>query len=119
MAFPYLHSIAGRIRIKIPRVRGCADSAQKLEEQLEAFPGIELVRANPTTGNVLILYAHEEIGQREVLRVLRRLRWIGRRGRRGRDAAGVFDRSHAVGQRAAENVIAVILELAVTRLICI
>lgn len=119
MALTYLHSIAGRIRVKIPRVRGSEENANKLEEQLTALPGIDCVRANPTTGNVLILYSPELIEQRDIIRALRRLRWFRRQGRHAHGAGSVPALHHTAAQRAVENAIAVILELAVTRLIWI
>jgi hypothetical protein len=110
MAFAYLHSLDGRMRIKIPRVRGSAENAARIEAQLVTFPGIDHVRANPTTGNVLILYTPADIAQRDILRALRRLRWLDHHGQaRHREGRGV-------GHRAAENAIAVVLELALQRL---
>ena len=52
----YVHALEGRLRIKIPKVKGAAGEAQEVERHLRQFTGVEDVSANPITGNVLILY---------------------------------------------------------------
>jgi hypothetical protein len=52
----YIHSLDGRLRIKIPEVKGSSTRAAGVEKSLSAVVGVENVLANPVTGNVLILY---------------------------------------------------------------
>ena len=40
--------------------------AVELERRLRQVPGIDYANANPTTGNVLSLYASNRIGQQEI-----------------------------------------------------
>ncbi|MGP8050863.1 MAG: HMA2 domain-containing protein [Desulfobaccales bacterium] len=63
----YVHALAGRLRIKIPKVKGAAAKAQELEEHLQELSGIESVSANPVTGNVLVLYNPQRIDQWNII----------------------------------------------------
>lgn len=67
LATEYLHIVDGRIRVKIPTVKGSAVQAAHLEGRLGALPGIESVQANPVTGNVLVHYESSQITQHEIL----------------------------------------------------
>ena len=53
---PYVHVLDGRIRLKVPEVKRSPQTARELEEQLAARDAVLEVRANPRTGNVLVLY---------------------------------------------------------------
>ncbi len=53
---PYLHVLEGRVRIKIPEIKGRPQRALALERYLQQGEGIDEVTANPHTGNVLILF---------------------------------------------------------------
>src|SRR5437016_4180802 len=46
----YVHTIEGRLRIKVPEVKGCARRARDLERQFGGLTPIEYVSANPVTG---------------------------------------------------------------------
>jgi heavy-metal-associated domain-containing protein len=52
----YVHTIEGRLRIKVPEVKGSARRARDIERQFATLTPIEFVSANPVTGNVLFLY---------------------------------------------------------------
>ncbi len=66
----YLHALEGRLRIKVPEVKGSPAAAARVERELRAVYGVEEVYANPTTGNVLITYQPESISQDEIIRLL-------------------------------------------------
>jgi hypothetical protein len=70
---PYIHALDGRLRIKIAAVKGSSAKALEIEERLREMHGIEQVKANPTTGNVLILYNPKRIEQAEVIAALQQL----------------------------------------------
>jgi copper chaperone CopZ len=63
----YVHALEGRLRIKIPEVKGAPLKAREIERHLASCPGVEEVSANPITGSVLILYNPRLIGQEEVI----------------------------------------------------
>lgn len=67
----YLHALEGRLRIKVPEVKGSPAAAARIEGELKAAFGVEEVHANPLTGNVLITYQPEIISQDEIIRLLK------------------------------------------------
>jgi copper chaperone CopZ len=66
----YLHALDGRMRIKITAVKGSPATAAKVTEYLLNSHGVIEVTANPTTGNVLILYDTSQISQGRILHLL-------------------------------------------------
>jgi hypothetical protein len=63
----YIHSLEGRLRIKIPQLKGAAEQALEVERHLRHLTGVESVSANPVTGSVLILYNPRLIDQGRLL----------------------------------------------------
>ena len=66
----YFHAIDGRMRIGIPGVKGSWAKAQELKDRIINYQGINDVRPNPTTGNVLIIYDPQRISQYDILKSL-------------------------------------------------
>jgi hypothetical protein len=66
----YIHAIDGRLRVKVTAVKGSPAKAMEIEGRLRAFGGVRHVKANPTTGNVLVLYTPELIARGEILAAL-------------------------------------------------
>jgi len=52
----YVHSVPGRLRVRIPAAKGNAITREKLVNQINALEGITSVVANPVTGSLLICY---------------------------------------------------------------
>ena len=52
----YVHSLPGRLRVRIPAIKGNAINAEMLVNQVIQLTGISSVRANPVTGSILIQY---------------------------------------------------------------
>ena len=50
------HCIAGRMRVRIPSMRGDDPYFQRLEDSLHAISAVTELRANSVTGSVLILH---------------------------------------------------------------
>ena len=48
----------------------------EVEDELGAMAGVKYVKANPTTGNVLIRYEPDKIRQGEIVENLRRTGWL-------------------------------------------
>jgi hypothetical protein len=71
VATDYLHALDGRIRIKIPELKGSPEKSQEIKQHLSTCAGINYVQANPTTGNALILYNSMEISQNEIIALLK------------------------------------------------
>jgi hypothetical protein len=74
----YLHALDGRMRIKINEVKGSSAVAEEITKYLLSSNGIEEVNANPTTGNVLILYNTKLISQRGILNLLQEAGYLQR-----------------------------------------
>jgi len=68
--YSYLHVLDGRIRIKVPEVKGDRLAASKIERALQSAKGVTHVKANPTTGNVLILFESDVITQQQIIRII-------------------------------------------------
>ena len=67
----YLHALEGRLRIKIESVKGCPEMADDVETLLAAIDGIDGATANPSTGNVLVLYNPARLTHDEIIELLR------------------------------------------------
>jgi copper chaperone CopZ len=52
----YVHLVHGRLRIKVADVKRSPHKASRVEEALRNLSGVTHVKANPTTGNVLVLF---------------------------------------------------------------
>jgi Heavy metal associated domain 2 len=66
----YSHAIPGRLRIKIPQVKGSEVNAQKVERVLRSRDSVNSVKANPLTGNVLVLFDADSLTHTDVIDIL-------------------------------------------------
>src|SRR5258706_10849239 len=73
---PYLHVLNGRLRIKIPEIKGTYKRALVLEQQFLKLEGIHDVAANPTTGNVLILFDSMLLDHRDIIAAIQRYGYL-------------------------------------------
>jgi Heavy metal associated domain 2 len=51
-----LSHVPGRLRVRVPDLRGEAARASQLEQRLASVPGVARTQANPVTGSVLVEY---------------------------------------------------------------
>jgi copper chaperone CopZ len=65
-----LHVMEGRLRIKVPEVKGVPEEARAIERQLGGLDGVSDVAANPVTGSVLVFYDTELTGIDEITEAL-------------------------------------------------
>jgi copper chaperone CopZ len=73
---PYLHVLDGRVRIKVPAIKGAPQRALAIEQKLLALDGITTVTANPTTGNVLALFDPKIIGHNDIIAAIQKLGYL-------------------------------------------
>ncbi len=73
---PYLHVLDGRVRIKIPAIKGAPQRALAIEQRLLALDGINTVTANPTTGNVLILFESTMLSHNDIIATIQKLGYL-------------------------------------------
>src|SRR5215471_9143192 len=50
------HYLPGRVRVRLPRLKGNASLAGEVERTLAALQGVSHVETSTTTGSVLVLY---------------------------------------------------------------
>jgi hypothetical protein len=113
----YVHALAGRLRIKVPKIKGAADMAQELEQHLQQFPGIESVSANPTTGNVLVLYNPHRISQWHIILSLKDLGYLSQAGSTVSGRVSPQSSPRGVVERVTAVVAASLMEVALSRLV--
>jgi len=68
--YAYLHSLNGRLRIKIAEVKNSPETALEVEQRLVTVVGVDQVSANPVTGNVLIFYDPAQVDRADLLDAL-------------------------------------------------
>jgi hypothetical protein len=66
----YWHILDGRIRIKVPEVKGSHAMAGEMESQLAKLKGVAHGKANPLTGYVLVLFDSQVISHYQVFAVI-------------------------------------------------
>ena len=113
----YVHALEGRLRIKIPKVKGAAGQAQEVERHLRQSAGIEDVSANPTTGNVLIHYNSRLIDQEDIIFSLKEVGYLSHPSHRG--SGGIIHSSDPPGvvEKVTSTVAATLMEFALSRLV--
>ena len=108
----YLHALEGRLRIKIESVKGCPEMADDVETMLAAIDGIDGATANPSTGNVLVLYNPARLTQEEIIDLLRDTGLV-----RERPPAGHPHRVRIEPQTLANAIVRSSVEYALQRLL--
>jgi hypothetical protein len=73
---PYLHVLDGRLRVKLPQVKGAAQRALAVEQMLRGLEGVTAVTANPITGNVLVLFTSVVTSQHDIIAALQQTGYL-------------------------------------------
>jgi hypothetical protein len=73
---PYLHVLDGRLRIKLPQVKGAPQRALAVEQLLRGLNGVTDVTSNPTTGNVLVLFTSAVTSQHTIIAALQQTGYL-------------------------------------------
>ncbi|NMC75336.1 MAG: cation transporter [Geobacteraceae bacterium] len=63
----YYHHVPGRLRVRIPGLKGNTRLAAKVEESLRTCSGVEDISINPVTGSVVIRYNRDATHSRNIL----------------------------------------------------
>lgn len=66
----YCHVTPGRLRVRVTGLKQNREAARSLELLMHSQPGIGAVRANPTTGNVLVEFDENATSHELVLQSL-------------------------------------------------
>jgi hypothetical protein len=57
-----VHHLPGRVRLRLPSLRGEAETLGQVQGWIRQLPGVRRVQANPVTGSVLVHYDVEAEG---------------------------------------------------------
>ncbi len=87
----YLHETPGRLRIKIPGLRGKPEATRAVQEELLDLDGIQEVSANAVTGSIVVISDRDVPASQPVLDRLQALGYID--ASRGEPAARYNDQA--------------------------
>ena len=113
----YVHALNGRLRIKLPGLKGNTMRAQEIENQFNLMTGMQQVSANPVTGSLLFTYDPHLLRQEEIFAVLKELGYS--LDSSGRPASFVSSPSsnHGVVEKITTTLASGLMEIALTRLV--
>lgn len=117
VATDYIHALEGRLRIKVPEIKGSPVKAGELEQQVSWQPGIDYIKANPTTGNVLIYYDAQKIEQESILRTLQESGYLQTIKFRSPDDKKTKEVTTSIMENLVASVTQSLMEVALTRLV--
>jgi len=66
----YFHNVPGRLRVKIPTLKGRPARIRAVEDLLMILDGAENVKTNPLTGSVVVNYDPDQINGRQIIQLL-------------------------------------------------
>jgi copper chaperone CopZ len=110
----YVHALEGRLRIKIPEVKGAPHKAREIERHLASCPGVEEVTASPVTSSVLVLYNPRLIGQEEIIFAFQEIGYLEESTPK---AAGGNSTHEGAIARVTTAVASTLMEVALSRLV--
>ena len=113
----YVHALEGRLRIKIPEVKGAALKAREIEGHLALSPGVEEVSANPITGSVLVHYNPRLICQEEIILALQELGYLEETTPKAVGKTGGPSQHEGTISRVATAVASSLMEVALSSLV--
>lgn len=112
----YVHALNGRLRIKIPELKGNPLRAQEIENQFNLMTGMQQVSANQVTGSLLFIYDPRLLKQEDICAVLREMGYL-------RDHSGHISLpgstvgAHGVVEKITTTLASGLMEIALTRLV--
>ncbi|MEW6380257.1 MAG: HMA2 domain-containing protein [bacterium] len=119
----YVHSLRGRLRIKVAEVKGDLLRAREIEHKLSGFEGIKHLKANPTTGSVLILYDPHQWEQGKIIKTFKELGYLKELcQKQGPDvkpykSAFAAEAFEGIGQRVMKSLAQTLIESAIQGLV--
>jgi hypothetical protein len=72
----YMHHVPGRLRIKIPHIKGTPSKDPEIRELLDKLEGVEKISVNIVTGSVVFYYDADRIQPWQILSALEELKYI-------------------------------------------
>ena len=106
-----VHSLEGRLRINVPKIKRALREALEVELRLHQVPGVREVSASAATGNVLIHYDPGCVTEKEIISALINLGYFSQLLGEGRMDTAESDLAGATGFLAVTLVEAVLSRL--------
>lgn len=66
----YVHELPGRMRIKIPGLKGNLEEAQRMMAFLKQIPGVKTTSFNEITGSTVVIYDEQSVNTKTILTML-------------------------------------------------
>jgi len=98
------HNLEGRLRIKLPDIKGSTQGAREVARRMRSIPGVERATANPLTGSLLVLYDSARTHAPELFDALRAWGYL--------HGAVLWSSPHADGDRLAAAMVRTTTQLA-------
>jgi len=109
----YIHILEGRIRVKVPEVKGDPVNSALVVRIMHQLQGVTQVHANPMTGNVLVLFDATRIRPEHLIQALQAHGYLTRPEVTSLQSAA----SPSAGRPLVEALVNMAFEKAVWRLI--
>ncbi len=113
----YVHALEGRLRIKIPEVKGAPLKGREIEGHLNLCHGVDEVSANPITGSILVLYNPRLISQEEIILSLKELGYLEEPSPQAPRTGGGGTFPENALSRVTSAIASTLLEVALSRLV--
>jgi len=113
----YVHALNGRLRLKIPELKGNPLRTQEIENQFNLMTGMQQVSANPVTGSLLFTYDPHLLRHEEICAVLRELGYLQDHSGSHITFLGSASGSHGVVEKITTTLASGLMEAALTRLV--
>lgn len=113
----YVHALNGRLRIKIPELKGNSLRAQEIENQFNLMTGMQQVSANPVTGSLLFTYDPQLLRHEEIWSGLRELGYLRDHSGGHISLLGSNSGTHGVVEKITTTLASGLMEVALTRLV--
>ena len=114
-----VHALTGRLRIKLPELKGNPVRAQEIENQFILMTGMQEVSANPVTGSLLCIYDPNLLKQEDLFALIKE--WGSFREYSGRPVlfSNSTADSHGIVEKVATSLVSGLMEVALTRLVSV
>ena len=113
----YMHALEGRIRVKVPEIKGSPAKAGELERQVQWQSGIHSIKANPTTGNVLIYYDSQKTHQDQILKTMTEIGYLQPLTANVFKSQDLPEPKNSIMELVVSTVAQSMMEMALTRLV--
>jgi Heavy metal associated domain 2 len=117
IATDYMHALEGRIRVKVPEIKGSPAKAGELERQVQWQSGIHSIKANPTTGNVLIYYDSQKTEQEKILNIMKEFGYLQPLTANVFQSPELPEQKNSLMGLVVSSVAQSVMEMALTRLV--